>query len=144
MFKELIRKIMDAINGTQKPAETGTAKPAATGKSSVILVTGDAKFETEVLKSTVPVVVLFSAPWCSYCEKQAPVYEKVAKEMSPAVKFVKINTDTDKAIKSRYGFRGIPTTGVFIPGTANGAMKLHSGFMPEAALKAFIKDASKK
>jgi thioredoxin-like negative regulator of GroEL len=144
MFKELIRKIMDAINGKNQPAETGAAKPAASGKSSVILVTGDAKFETEVLKSTVPVVVLFSAPWCSYCEKQAPVYEKVAKEMSPAVKFVKINTDNDKAIKSRYGFRGIPTTGVYIPGTANGALKLHSGFMPEAALKAFIKDATKK
>lgn len=144
MFKELIRKIMDAINGKKQPADTGSTKPAAAGKSSVILVTGDANFEAQVLKSTVPVVVLFSAPWCSYCEKQAPVYEKVAKDMSPAVKFVKINTDNDKAIKGRYGFRGIPTTGVYLPGTANGAMKLHSGFMPEAALKAFIKDATKK
>lgn len=142
--KEIIRKIMDALNGNKKPADTGSAKPAAASKSAVVLVTGDAKFEAEVLNSTVPVVVLFSAPWCTYCEKQAPVYEKVAKEMSPKVKFVKINTDNDQAIKSRYGFRGIPTTGVYLPGTANGAMKLHSGFMPEAALKAFIKDATKK
>ncbi len=61
MFKELVRKIMDAINGN-KPADKGTAKPAATGKSAVIRLTGDAKFEAEVLKSTVPVVVLFGAP----------------------------------------------------------------------------------
>lgn len=140
--KELVRKIMDAINGN-KPADKGTAK-AATGKSAVIRVTGDAKFEAEVLKSTVPVVVLFGAPWCSYCEKQAPVFEKVAGQMSPGVKFVKINTDDDKAIKARYGFRGIPTTGVYLPGTANGAMPLHSGYMPEDALKAFIKKATKK
>lgn len=144
MFKELIRKLMDAINGNKK-SEKDSPKPAATSKkSAVIHVTGDAKFETEVLKSDKPVVVLFSAPWCSYCEKQAPIYEEVASQMSPAVKFVKINTDTDKGIKSRYGFRGIPTTGIYLPGTANGAMKLHSGYMPAAALKKFVNDAIKK
>ncbi len=144
MFKELIRKIMDAINGNKKPADKAPASPAASTKSAVVRVTGDAQFEAEVLKSTVPVVVLFSAPWCSYCEKQAPVYEKVAAQMSPQVKFVKINTDDNKPIKARYGFRGIPTTGVYKPGTANGAMTLHSGYMPEEALKAFIKGAIKK
>lgn len=144
MFKEIIRKIMAAINGSgsDKPTDTGSTKPA--GKSAVTLVTGDAKFQSEVLDSTIPVVVLFSAPWCSYCVKMAPVFDEVAAAMSPKVKFVKINTDDDKAIKRRYGFQGIPTTGVWIPGTANGALKLKSGFMPAAALKAFINGAIKK
>jgi len=139
--KEIVRKIMAAINGN-KPDDKGSAK--TTGKSAVILVSGKDQFKAEVLDSTVPVVVLFSAPWCSYCEKQAPVYEKVAREMSPAVKFVKINTDNDKPLKADYGVRGIPATGVYLPGTANGAMKMHPGYMPEAALKAFIKGAIKK
>ncbi|MCC6978069.1 MAG: thioredoxin family protein [Candidatus Melainabacteria bacterium] len=144
MFKEIIRKIMAAINGSgsDKPTDKGSTTPA--GKSAVTLVTGEDKFQTEVLDSTVPVVVLFSAPWCTYCVKQAPVFEEVAAAMSPRVKFVKINTDNDKAIKRRYGFQGIPTTGVWIPGTANGALKLKSGFMPAAALKAFINSATKK
>lgn len=144
MFKEIIRKIMAAINGSgsDKPADKGTTKPA--GKSAVTLVTGEDKFQSEVLDSTIPVVVLFSAPWCSYCVKMAPVFDAVAGQMSGKVKFVKINTDDDKAIKRRYGFQGIPTTGVWIPGTANGALKLKSGFMPEAALKAFITGAIKK
>jgi len=142
MFKEFVRKIMAAINGSKPASDAGASKSA--GKSAASTVSGDDNFQSEVLDSTIPVVVLFSAPWCSYCVKMAPVFDAVASQMSGKVKFVKINTDDNKAIKRRYGFQGIPTTGVWVPGTANGALKLKSGFMPEAALKAFITGAIKK
>lgn len=147
MFKEFWNTIMSAINGKKSTSDSTSAAKADTTKSSaksaVIRVTA-ANFDSEVLASDKPVVVLFSAPWCSYCEKQAPIYEKVALQLSATVKFVKINTDNDKALKNRYGVRGIPNIGIYLPGAANGALILRPGYKEEAALKAFIKEATKK
>ncbi len=146
MFKEFWKTIMSAINGNKKSkTDSAAAKADATtssAKSAVVLVT-NATFDSEVIASDKPVVVLFSAPWCSYCVKQAPVFEKVARQLSATVKFVKINTDNDKALKNRYGVRGIPNIGIHLPGAANGALILRPGFKEEAALKAFIKEATK-
>ena len=70
-------------------------------------------FETEVLKSEVPVLVDFWATWCGPCQMQGPVVEQAAEEMAGTVKVGKLNVDEEGSIAQQYGVMSIPTLIVF-------------------------------
>jgi len=92
----------------------------------------DSVFETMVLKSSIPVIVDFWAPWCGPCRMVAPILEKIAKEYDGKVTVAKVNTDENPEWATRYGVQGIPTM-LFV---ANGKI-LHTqvGALPEGTLR---------
>lgn len=69
----------------------------------------DAVFEEKVLKSEIPVIVDFWAPWCDPCKMVAPTLDKLAQEYSGQVLIAKVNTDENPEWAMRYGVQGIPT-----------------------------------
>jgi thioredoxin 1 len=66
-------------------------------------------WDNEVIKSPNLVMVDFWASWCSPCKMVAPTVEELAKEYAGKAKFVKVNTDENSELASRYKIRGIPT-----------------------------------
>jgi thioredoxin 2 len=70
---------------------------------------GSADFEAVAEKSPVPVVVDFWAPWCAPCRTVSPALERLAEEQAGRLKVVKVNTDSEEALASRFGIRGLPT-----------------------------------
>lgn len=83
---------------------------------SVLVEGTDSNFDTEVLKSDLPVLVDFWAPWCGPCRMVGPIVEQLATELQGKLKVVKVNTDENQAIAVRYGIRSIPTLGIFKDG----------------------------
>ena len=69
----------------------------------------DAAFEKTVLKSDLPVIVDFWAPWCAPCRMIAPTLEKLASELAGKVLIAKVNTDENPQWAMKYGVQGIPT-----------------------------------
>jgi thioredoxin 1 len=81
------------------------------------IVVTDQNFEAEVLKSQVPVVVDFWAPWCAPCRIVGPIIEELAKEFAGKVKVGKMNVDDNTQTAGTYGIMSIPTVMVFKNGT---------------------------
>lgn len=69
----------------------------------------DENFQKEVIESTVPVVVDFTAPWCGPCRMLAPIVEELARSFDGRVKIGKVNIDDNPQIASKYGIISIPT-----------------------------------
>lgn len=80
--------------------------------ANVIELTDD-NFENEVLKSSVPVLVDFTATWCGPCKALAPIVDDLAKQYNGKVKVAKLDIDDSPETPSRLGIRGVPTVIVF-------------------------------
>ncbi len=79
-----------------------------------------ADFETEVLQHDGWVIVDFYATWCPPCRALAPLLERFAEQNAERVKVVKLDTDQDEDLATRYGVRTIPTLISFKAGEEKG------------------------
>ncbi|MCF7894960.1 MAG: thioredoxin [Candidatus Omnitrophica bacterium] len=69
----------------------------------------NANFDSEVLKSEIPVLIDFWAPWCGPCKTVAPVLEEIEKEIGGKAKVCKVNLDEAPEIATKYSIMSIPT-----------------------------------
>jgi thioredoxin 1 len=85
-----------------------------------VQVFNSVNFDSDVLKSDVPVLVDFTATWCGPCKALAPIVDKIADEFEGKVKVGKLDIDESPDIAQRYGIRSVPTVLVFQSGQKKG------------------------
>ena len=67
------------------------------------------EFESEVIKSEVPVVVDFFATWCGPCKMIAPILDQLSDEFGESAKIVKVDVDQAKEMAIEYNVKSVPT-----------------------------------
>lgn len=83
-----------------------------------IIELSDTNFDAEVIKSDVPVLVDFWAPWCGPCRAIAPAVEEISSSYEGKIKVGKLNVDENQQTTMKFGIRSIPTLIVFKGGKA--------------------------
>ncbi len=103
--------------------------------SNKIIYTSDSNFESDVLKSDIPVLVDFWAEWCGPCKMIAPILDEIADEYADKVRVAKLNIDENTAVPPKYGIRGIPTLILFKNGNIEATQV---GAVSKSQVTAFI------
>lgn len=121
----------------------GTGKDAGAGKCGkcgAALFSGPAhanaaQFDKQITRSDVPVVVDFWADWCGPCHAMAPIFERVAHELEPQFRFLKVDTEAEPGLAQRYGVRGIPNLVVIHKGRV---LAQQAGVVDAGQLRAWL------
>jgi len=101
----------------------------------VLIDVTDATFNSEVIKSNLPVIIDMWAPWCGPCRRIEPIFQKLAEKYSGKVRFCRMNVDENKVTPSQYRVMSIPNM-IFLK---NGeVVDTAVGALPESALQSKV------
>jgi len=114
-------------NPQERPQQMGTA-----------LEFTDSNFQSDVLESSVPVLVDFWAPWCGPCRMIGPTIEELAVENAGSFKVGKVNVDDNNRLAMTYNVASIPTIMIFNNGQL---VQQFMGVQPKAKLQQALDEA---
>lgn len=83
----------------------------------------------------IPVIVDCWAAWCGPCKQFAPIFDKVAKQMEPRLRFAKLDTERNQQIAARWRIQSIPSLLIFKQGKEVARI---SGALPAGQLVSWI------
>ncbi|GER90657.1 thioredoxin [Dictyobacter vulcani] len=87
-----------------------------TSEHKHLLAVTDQDFASQVLQSTLPVIVDFWAEWCPPCRVLAPAYAQLSTAYAGKMRFATLNADENPHITARLGVQGLPTLVIFNAG----------------------------
>jgi thioredoxin 2 len=123
------------------PADRLDASPTC-GQCHQPLFTGhpqavdEAGFHKHLTRNDIPVLVDFWATWCGPCQMMAPHFAQAAAQLEPRVRLLKVDTDAERALGTRYAIRSIPTLALFKGGRE---LARQSGAMQSAGIVQWVR-----
>jgi len=142
MSEQATQVVCPNCNSVNRIPTAKNAREAKCGHCHQPLFTGHpipvttARFGRQIERNDIPVVVDFWASWFVPCKAMAPVYERVASEFEPEVRFLKVDTEAEPELSARYNIRSIPTLMLFRNGKV---VAQQAGALGAEALRSWLR-----
>jgi thioredoxin 2 len=126
------------FTGLERASKCGKCQAALPLVNAPVEVGSATDFDSATQNASVPVVVDFWAAWCGPCRMVAPEIMKVAERLAGKALVLKVDTDANTELSSRFGIRSIPTIAVFHHGKE---ISRAAGARPASAIEAMVPQA---
>jgi len=126
---------LNRISDSRPPTQAMCGKCHQPLFTAQVLAVSQAMFDRMLSKSNTPLVVDFWAEWCGPCKMMAPIFEQTAQQIEPRARLLKVDTEAEQALATRYQIRSIPTLMVFSAGKEVARV---SGALDQSSLLAWI------
>lgn len=105
--------VQERLNGKKTNSEkTNSNRSGGSGKNKVLELTSSS-FQSEVLNSKKPFMIMFYAPWCGHCKKAMPEFEGASADADKDIQFGKVDCTSEQSLCSDYDVQGYPTIKFF-------------------------------
>jgi thioredoxin 2 len=142
MSEEARHIVCPHCNSVNRVPRERDARAAKCGRCHQLLFTGQPvpasaeSFATHIQYDDIPVLVDFWAQWCGPCKVMAPIYERLAAELEPDIRFLKVDTEAAPELAARYNIQAIPTLMLFKHGKV---VARQAGAMNAASLRSWLR-----
>ena len=94
-------------------------------------------FDKQIGRSDLPVVIDFWAAWCGPCRMMAPNFAEACRQLEPAMRFAKLDTEAEPQLAGRHQIRSIPTLAIFRNGRE---IARQSGALDAGSLQRWLRE----
>lgn len=133
IWTPIMQNFQEVIADVLKPYPSNV-----TNEDNILSITSE-NFQTEVIESTLPVVIDCFATWCGPCKAMAPIFSEAKEKYEGKIKFVKLDVDEENSLAKKLGISAMPTFIIYKDG---GAVGQKTGGMDRETFENWLNDNS--